>query len=90
MFEEIGSADVLSGKLDTADATIIKQETKHVVRLTGADRCRRPECWIRTLPTHPTKWKALIVKARQLLLAAIHPRLPIEGELPSLGSAITR
>jgi thiol-disulfide isomerase/thioredoxin len=27
------------------------------------------------------------VKAKQLLLAAIHPRLPIEGELPSLGSA---
>jgi thiol-disulfide isomerase/thioredoxin len=27
------------------------------------------------------------MKARELLLAAIHPRLPIEGELPSLGSA---
>ncbi len=27
------------------------------------------------------------MKANQLLLAAIHPRLPIEGELPSLGSA---
>jgi thiol-disulfide isomerase/thioredoxin len=27
------------------------------------------------------------MKAKQLLLAAIHPRLPIEGELPSLGSA---
>jgi thiol-disulfide isomerase/thioredoxin len=27
------------------------------------------------------------MKARQLLLAAIHPRLPIEGELPSLGGA---
>jgi hypothetical protein len=27
------------------------------------------------------------MKANQLLLAAIHPRLPIEGELPSLGGA---
>ena len=27
------------------------------------------------------------MKAKQLLLAAIHPRLPIEGELPSLGGA---
>src|ERR671910_3199549 len=27
------------------------------------------------------------MKARELLLAAIHPRLPIEGELPSLGGA---
>jgi thiol-disulfide isomerase/thioredoxin len=27
------------------------------------------------------------MKADQLLLAAVHPRLPIEGELPSLGSA---
>jgi thiol-disulfide isomerase/thioredoxin len=27
------------------------------------------------------------MKARELLLAAIHPRLPIEGELPSLDSA---
>ena len=26
------------------------------------------------------------MKAREHLLAAIHPRLPIEGELPSLGS----
>jgi thiol-disulfide isomerase/thioredoxin len=67
---------------------------------------------MRTLPTHPTAWKAFIMKANQLLLAAIHPRaigapietvaedqsvvqqmtpaavqIPIEGELPSLGSA---
>jgi thiol-disulfide isomerase/thioredoxin len=27
------------------------------------------------------------MRAKQLLLAAIHPRLPIEGELPSLGGA---
>src|SRR5215203_5134535 len=27
------------------------------------------------------------MKANQLLLAAIHPRLPIEGELPSFGGA---
>ena len=27
------------------------------------------------------------MKAKQLLLAAIHPRLPIEGELPDLDSA---
>src|SRR5215208_3964380 len=27
------------------------------------------------------------MKAKQLLLAAIHPRLPIEGKLPSLGGA---
>jgi hypothetical protein len=27
------------------------------------------------------------MKAKQLLLAAIHPRLPIEGELPPLDSA---
>ncbi len=27
------------------------------------------------------------MKSKQLLLATIHPRLPIEGELPSLGSA---
>src|SRR5919107_3628620 len=27
------------------------------------------------------------MKAKQLLLAAIHPRLPIEGELPPLGGA---
>jgi thiol-disulfide isomerase/thioredoxin len=27
------------------------------------------------------------MKARELLFAAKHPRLPIEGELPSLGSA---
>jgi thiol-disulfide isomerase/thioredoxin len=27
------------------------------------------------------------MKAKQLLLAAIHPRLPIEGEMPSLDSA---
>src|SRR5919107_989744 len=27
------------------------------------------------------------MKAKQLLLAAIHPRLPIEGELPALGGA---
>src|SRR5215216_4913999 len=32
-------------------------------------------------------WRALIMKARELLFAAIHPRLPIEGELPSLSSA---
>jgi thiol-disulfide isomerase/thioredoxin len=32
-------------------------------------------------------WEAFIMKADQLLLAAVHPRLPIEGELPSLGSA---
>jgi thiol-disulfide isomerase/thioredoxin len=36
---------------------------------------------------HPPKWKALVVNAKQLLLAAIHPRLPVEGELPSLGGA---
>ncbi|QIN82582.1 redoxin domain-containing protein [Rubrobacter tropicus] len=28
-----------------------------------------------------------MVKARQLLLAALHPRLPVEGQLPSLGGA---
>jgi thiol-disulfide isomerase/thioredoxin len=85
---------------------------EHVSRLTEADRCRRPECWIRTLPTHPTPRKAIIMKANQLLLAAILTsaigapietlaadksvaqkmtpsavKLPIEGELPSLGSA---
>ncbi|WP_207957142.1 thioredoxin family protein [Rubrobacter tropicus] len=27
------------------------------------------------------------MKARQLLLAALHPRLPVEGQLPSLGGA---
>jgi hypothetical protein len=32
-------------------------------------------------------WRAYIMKARELLFAAKHPRLPIEGELPSLGSA---
>jgi Thioredoxin like C-terminal domain len=28
------------------------------------------------------------MKAKELLLAAIHPRLPIEGEMPSLGGAV--
>jgi len=27
------------------------------------------------------------MKARELLFAAIHPRLPIEGAMPSLGGA---
>ena len=30
------------------------------------------------------------MKANRLLLAAIHPRLPVEGELPSLASATER
>jgi thiol-disulfide isomerase/thioredoxin len=108
----IGSVDAQSSKINPADATTIKPGTNTSFRLTEADRCRRPECWMRTLPPHPTIWKASIMKANQLLLAAILAsaigapietlaqdksvvqqvtpaavRLPIEGELPSLGGA---
>ena len=103
----ISSADAQSSKITPANATTIKP-----IRLTESDRCRRPERWIRTLSTHPTLWKAFIMKATWLLLAAILTsaigapietfaddkrvvqqmtpaavQLPIEGTLPSLGSA---
>ena len=43
----IGSADAQSSKTNPANVPKIKPGNEHVVRLTEADRCRRPECRIR-------------------------------------------
>src|SRR5438093_715041 len=69
-FVVIGFADAQSSKINPTDATTIKP-ARTGIRLTEADRWRRPECSIRTLPPHPTIWKASIMKANRLLLAAI-------------------